>query len=127
MSKVSEEKGEMAAAIARNLTAFADEAELSYRDLARYGKTSLKSAYNLCYAEHAPKTSTLEALCNALRISPAALIHRGTLDLSLLASKRPERAIEALARMSPERQKQAVEILEEMAKSPRSTPVLNEE
>jgi len=107
---------ELTVAVGKNLEAFMKEAELSYRELARFAKTSLKSAYNMVNAEHNMKVSTLAETCEALRISPMALIHRGTLNLSLLASKRPERAVEALARMPVDQQRQAVEMLEAMVK-----------
>ena len=108
--------GETTLAVAKNLSRFMKEAELTYRELAKLGKVSLKGAYNLVNAEHSPKLDTVASVCESLRISPMALIHRGSLNLGLLASKRPERAVEALARMPVEKQKQAVEILEEMAK-----------
>lgn len=119
MSKESADKkppSPLTVAICRNLQAYMKEAELNYRELAAYAKVSLKTAYNLINVEHNPKTDTVLNVSEALRISPLGLMHRGTLNLGLLASKRPERAIEALAKMPVDKQKQAVEMLEAMAK-----------
>ena len=111
---VKDDRGEMTAAMAANLERAKDDLEITYRDLSKLSGMSLKSIYNICEGINSPTVQTLEKICKSMRISMSALLTpNATLDL--LQSRRPERAVAALNRMSADKQREAIAYLEQLA------------
>jgi transcriptional regulator with XRE-family HTH domain len=111
---VSVEKGELTAVFATNLNKVMDELEMTYRDLSKASGLSLKAVYNYCSGENSPTLTSMELMSKSMRVSVNALL---TPDASIdtLLSRRPDRAMAALSKLSAEQLRDAVNYLEEMA------------
>lgn len=110
---IKSDKGEMTANLARNLERAKDDLEIPYRDLAKLTGISLKGIYNICEASQSPTVQTLEKICKSMRVSMNALLTPDA-SLDLMLSRRPERAVAALNKMSADQQREAVAYLEAM-------------
>lgn len=111
---IKNERGELTATMADNLERAKEDLEMTYRDMAKLSGVSLKGIYNICEASQSPTVQTLEKICKSMRISMNALLTPGA-SLDLLQSRRPERAVAALNKMSADKQREAIKILEDMA------------
>ena len=114
MSK-TEEKSDMTLVFANNLQRILKEMEMTYRELSQASGMSLRSVYNLCEGSNSPSLSTIEKIAKSMRVSPHALITPDA-SLDLMLSRRPERAQRALNNMSADKQREAIDLLEDMAK-----------
>ena len=92
----------LSATVSSNLKRVCADHDISTRDLASRLKDGAgqKSVWNLLNNQHSPTLKTLEPICKALMISPAALMVP-ELDSSLLVSRRLPRLIEKYAKMTP--------------------------
>ena len=110
---IKSDRGEMTATLADNLERAKDDLEIPYRDLAKLTGISLKGIYNICEASQSPTVQTLEKICKSMRVSMNALLTPSA-SLDLMLSRRPERAVAALNKMSADQQREAVAYLEAM-------------
>ena len=113
---VSDEKGALTAVFATNLNKVMQELEMTYRDLSKASSLSLKAVYNYCSGENSPTLTSMETMAASMRVSVHALI---TPDASIdtLLSRRPDRAMAALSKLSAEQLREAVNYLEDMTAS----------
>lgn len=110
---IKSDKGIMTATLADNLERAKEDLEIPYRELAKLTGISLKGIYNICEASQSPTVQTLEKICTSMRVSMNALLTPDA-SLDLMLSRRPERAVAAMNKMSADQQREAVAYLEEM-------------
>ena len=98
--------------VADNLKRVCAEFDISTRDLASRidGAAGQKSVWNLLNGRHSPTLKTLEPVCKALMISPAALMVPN-MPAGLLVSLRLNRMIERYSRMTPTQRDQLEDFL----------------
>jgi len=111
---IKADRGELTATMADNLDRAKEDLEMTYRDMSKLSGVSLKGIYNICEASQSPTVQTLEKICKSMRISMNALLTPNA-SLDLMQSRRPERAVAALNKMSADKQREAIKILEDMA------------
>ena len=87
--------------VSANLKRVCADFDISTRDLASRldDGAGQKSIWNLLNAAHSPTLKTLEPICRALMVSPAALMVPG-IPTGLLVSRRLNRLIENYSKMS---------------------------
>ena len=88
--------------VSANLKRVCADFDVSTRDLASRledGVGGQKSIWNLLNAQHSPTLKTLEPVCRALMVSPAALMVPN-IPTSLLVSRRLNRLIVNYSKMS---------------------------
>ena len=106
---------ELTKTVATNLKRVCVERDVSTRDLATRTGGNQKSAWNILNGAHSPRLSTLEPICHALMVSPAAVV-TPSLDASLLTSRRIPRLIERYNRLSEANRVIVESIIEDMLK-----------
>ena len=111
---VSDEKGALTAVFATNLNKVMQELEMTYRDLSKASSMSLKGVYSYCAGDISPTLTSMEKMAASMRVSVHALITPYA-SIDTLLSRRPDRAMAALSKLSAEQLREAVNYLEEMA------------
>ena len=102
--------------VADNLKRVCADFDISTRDLASRLEDGAgqKSIWNLLNNQHSPTLKTLEPVCKALMVSPAALMVAG-MPTSLLVSRRLNRLITKYSQMTPSQRDKLEELIHEIA------------
>ena len=103
--------------VAANLKRVCADFDVSTRDLASRledGVGGQKSIWNLLNAQHSPTLKTLEPVCRALMVSPAALMVPN-IPTSLLVSRRLNRLIETYSQLTSSQRDDLEDVIKEMA------------
>lgn len=91
--------------VARNIRLVMEEHDLNTREVQKRSGVPQRTVHSVINDQSAPTLTTIEKLCNALLISPVALMLEGA-PMSVLQSRRTRWMLEKYAKMTPaERQK----------------------
>ena len=91
--------------VARNIRLVMEEHDLNTREVQKRSGVPQRTVHSVINDQSAPTLTTIEKLCNALLISPVALMLEGA-PMSVLQSRRTRWLLERYAKMTPiERQK----------------------
>lgn len=101
--------------VSGNLKRVCADFDISTRDLASRLEDGAgqKSVWNLLNNQHSPTLKTLEPICRALMVSPAALMVPG-IPTSLLVSRRLNRLIENYSKMTAVQRDNLEDVIKEM-------------
>jgi transcriptional regulator with XRE-family HTH domain len=101
--------------VSANLKRVCADFDISTRDLASRLEDGAgqKSIWNLLNNQHSPTLKTLEPVCRALMISPAALMVAG-IPTSLLVSRRLNRLIETYSQLTSSQRDDLEDVIKEM-------------
>ena len=113
---VSDEKGALTPVLATNLSKVMLEPEMTYKDMSKASGMSLKGVYSYCAGDISPTLTSMEKMAASMRVSVHALLTPGA-SIDTLLSRRPDRAMAALSKLSAEQLRESVNYLEEMADS----------
>ena len=102
--------------VASNLKRVCADFDVSTRDLASRLEDGAgqKSIWNLLNNQHSPTLKTLEPVCKALMVSPAALMVAG-MPTSLLVSRRLNRLIETYSKLTSSQRDDLEDAIKEMS------------
>jgi transcriptional regulator with XRE-family HTH domain len=102
--------------VSSNLKRVCADFDVSTRDLASRLEDGAgqKSIWNLLNNQHSPTLKTLEPVCRALMVSPAALMVPG-IPTSLLVSRRLNRLIETYSQLTSSQRDDLEDVIKEMA------------
>ena len=102
--------------VSHNLKRVCADFDISTRDLASRLEDGAgqKSIWNLLNNQHSPTLKTLEPVCRALMVSPAALMVPN-IPTSLLVSRRLNRLIETYSQLTSSQRDDLEDVIKEMA------------